>query len=96
MKKTFNEKVSDLRTQKIRLIHEYKQFKFDISMIQKKLNDPEIITPSDFPEVLMDESIDVRNILHKAVVKYYYYKIFALLLFNFYRVLLLAITMVRL
>ncbi|CAI6355349.1 unnamed protein product [Macrosiphum euphorbiae] len=58
MKKTFNEKVCDLRTQKIRLIHEYKQFKFDISMIQKELNDPEIITPSDFPEVLMDESID--------------------------------------
>jgi len=72
MKKTFNEKVFDLRRQKIRLIHEYKQFKFDISMIQKELNDPEIITPSDFPEVLMDESIDVRNILHKAVVKYYY------------------------
>jgi len=77
MKKTFNEKVFDLRTQKIRLIHEYKQFKFDISMIQKELNDPEIITPSDFPEVLMDESIDVRNnnIFHKTVVKYYYYTI---------------------
>lgn len=70
MKKKFNEKVFKLRKQKIKLIHEYKQFKFDISMIQNELNDPEIITPSDFPEVLMDESIDVRNILHKAVVNF--------------------------
>jgi len=75
MKKTFNEKVFELRTQKIRLIHDYKQFKFDISMIQKELNDPEIITPSDFPEVLMDESIDV---IKKAIVKYYFYTMFAL------------------
>lgn len=81
MKKNFNEKVLQLKTQKIKLIHEYKQFKFDINMIQKELNDPEIITPSDFPEVLMDESIDVRNILHKTVVKYYYYTMLALLLF---------------
>lgn len=78
MKKTFNEKVVELRTQKIRLIHDYKQFKFDINMIQKELNDPEIITPSDFPEVLMDESIDVRK---KAIVKYYFYTMFALLIF---------------
>lgn len=70
MKKKFNEKVFKLRKQKIILIHEYKQFKLDISMIQNELNDPEIITPSDFPEVLMDESIDVRNILHKAVVNF--------------------------
>jgi len=30
-------------------------------MIQKEFNDPEITTPSNFPEVVMDESIDVRT-----------------------------------
>lgn len=61
MKTTFNEKVLGLRQRKISLIHDYKQFKFDACMIQKELNDPEITTPSNFPEVVMDESIDVRN-----------------------------------
>jgi hypothetical protein len=56
--------VFELRTQKIKLIHEYIQFKFDINIIQKELNDPEIVTPSNFPEVLIDESIDVRHILY--------------------------------
>jgi len=55
--------VFELRTQKIKLIHEYIQFKFDINIIQKELNDPKIVTPSKFPEVLIDESIDVRHIL---------------------------------
>jgi len=30
-------------------------------MIQKEFNDSEITTPSNFPEVIMDEFIDVRN-----------------------------------
>jgi len=71
MKKSFNEKVFELRTQKIKLIHDYKQFKFDINMIQKELNDPEIITPSDFPEVLIDESIDVRKKSYSKVLLLY-------------------------
>ncbi|CAH1730872.1 unnamed protein product [Aphis gossypii] len=58
LKTTFNEKVCELRTRKIKLIHEYIQFKFDVNIIQKELNDPEIITPLDFPQVLIDESID--------------------------------------
>lgn len=61
MKTTFNEKVLDLRVRKISLIHDYKQFKFDVCMIQKELNDPEIMTPSNFPDVVIDDSIDVRN-----------------------------------
>lgn len=60
MKTTFNEKVLGLRLRKISLIHDYEQFKFDVCMIQKELNNPEITTPSNFPEVIMDESIDVR------------------------------------
>lgn len=64
MKTTFNEKVCELRMSKIKLIHEYIQFKFDVNIIQKELNDPEIITPLDFPQVLIDESIDVRNLLY--------------------------------
>lgn len=60
MKSDFNKKVFDLREQKIKLIHDYKQFKFDTFMIQNELNDPEIITSLDFPEVLIDNSIDVR------------------------------------
>jgi len=61
LKTTFNEKVLGLRQHKISLIHDYKQFKFDACMIQKEFNDPEITTPSNFPEIVMDESIDVRN-----------------------------------
>lgn len=61
MKTTFNEKVSELRLRKISLIQDYKKFKFDVCMIKKELNDPEIKTLSDFPEVILDESIDVRN-----------------------------------
>jgi len=30
-------------------------------MIQNELNDPEIMTASNFPEVVLDEFIDVRN-----------------------------------
>jgi hypothetical protein len=51
-----------LKHQKIKLIHDYKQFKYDISEIQNELGSPEIITPTDFPEVIADKSIDVRNI----------------------------------
>lgn len=51
-----------MKHRKIKLIHDYKQFKFDVSEIQNELESPEIITPMDFPEVLVDESIDVRNI----------------------------------
>ncbi|XP_022179157.1 uncharacterized protein LOC111039821 isoform X2 [Myzus persicae] len=58
LKTTFNEKVLGLRLRKISLIHDYEQFKFDVCMIQKELNNPEITTPSNFPEVVMDESID--------------------------------------
>lgn len=61
MKTTFNEKVLGLRLRKISLIHDYKQFKFDVCMIQNELNDPEIMTASNFPEVVLDEFIDVRN-----------------------------------
>jgi len=62
LKTTFNEKVSDLRVRKMRLIHDYKQFKYDMFMIQKEFNDPEVMTlQSEFPEIVMDESIDVRN-----------------------------------
>lgn len=56
---TFNEKVFDLRRSKIKLIHDYKQFKMDVYMIQNELDDPDVITPPNFPEVLIDESIDV-------------------------------------
>jgi len=71
LKTTFNEKVLSLRLRKISLIHDYKQFKFDACMIQKEFNDLEITTPSNFPDVVMDESIDVSNniILYK-IVKY--------------------------
>ncbi|XP_025191573.1 uncharacterized protein LOC112591851 [Melanaphis sacchari] len=58
LKTSFNEKVLGLKLRKISLIHDYKQFKFDVCMIQKEFNDPEIMTPSNFPEVLLDESID--------------------------------------
>lgn len=61
MKKTFNEKVLGLRQRKISLIHDYKQFKFDVCLIQKEFNDSEKMTPSNFLEVVMDESIDVRK-----------------------------------
>lgn len=60
MKSTFNEKVFNLRQKKIKLIHDYKQFKMDVHMIQNELDDSDITTPSNFPEVLIDESIDVR------------------------------------
>ncbi|XP_029344283.1 cilia- and flagella-associated protein 44 isoform X1 [Acyrthosiphon pisum] len=58
LKTNFNENVLGLRLRKISLIHDYKQFKFDACMIQKEFNDSEITTPSNFPEVVMDESID--------------------------------------
>lgn len=61
MKSSFNEEVFDLKQRKIKLIQDYKQFKFDVCMIQDELNDPEITTPSDFPNVSVDESIDVSN-----------------------------------
>lgn len=60
MKSTFNEKVFDLRQSKIKLIHDYKQFKLDVYMIQNELDDPDVTTPPNFPEVLNDESTDVR------------------------------------
>lgn len=59
LKSEFNQKVFDLRVKKIKLIHDYEQFKYDVSTIQNELNDPEITTPSDFPEVLPDEFTDV-------------------------------------
>lgn len=58
-----------LRKRKVNLIRDYKQFKFEICMIQKEFNDPEITTPSNFPEVIMDEFIDVRN----NIIYYHYY-----------------------
>lgn len=63
--------VLDLKQEKIRLLHDYKQFKFDVDMIENELNDPETITPLDFPNVLIDESIDVRNILYIYIHKLY-------------------------
>lgn len=60
MKSNFNKKVFDLRQHKIKIIHDYKQFKYNTFMIQNELNDPEIITSLDFPEILIDNSIDVR------------------------------------
>lgn len=62
LKSNFNKKVLDLRQRKDKLIFDYKQFKFDISMIQYELNDPEILNPSDFPQDKLDESINVRYI----------------------------------
>lgn len=62
LKSKFNEKVFDLRQRKVELIDDFKQFKFDADMIQNELNDPETITPSNFPEHLIDEFIHVRNI----------------------------------
>lgn len=56
-----------MKQRKIKLIHDYKQFKFDISEIQNELESPDVITPLDFPELVVDESIDVRNI---RVLKY--------------------------
>lgn len=61
LKSEFNQKVFDLRQRKIKLVHDYKQFKFDVCTIQNELNDPETTTPSSFPEVFLDESTDVRN-----------------------------------
>lgn len=61
MKSNFNEKMFDLKQRKINLIQDYKQFKFDVNLIQNELNNSEIVTPSNFPEVLTDEFIDVRN-----------------------------------
>jgi len=61
LKSNFNEKVFDLKKWKDKLIDEYKQFKLDIYTIQNELNDPEILNPSDFPQVLLDESINVRH-----------------------------------
>jgi len=86
LKTTFNEKVCELRTRKIKLIREYIQFKFDVNIIQKELNDPEIITPLDFPQVLIDESIDVKNILYS--VYNYYCKIINCKLLCYYTILL--------
>lgn len=62
MKTTFNKKILNLRQHKIELIHDYKQFKFDVYMIQNELNDSEITTLLNFPDVLIDEFIDVRSI----------------------------------
>jgi len=74
---------------KIKLIHEYIQFKFDINIIQKELNDPEIITPLDFPQVLIDESIDVRNIMYSV---YNYCKIILIAKYCYYIILLITIS----
>lgn len=60
MTSAFNEKVFNLKQSKIQLIHDYKQFKLDVHMIQNELDDPDLITPPNFPEVLVDESINVR------------------------------------
>lgn len=77
-----------LRTRKIKLIHEYIQFKFDVNIIQKELNDLEI-TPLDFPKVLIDESIDVRNILYSV---YKYCKIILIANYFYYTILLFTIS----
>lgn len=61
MKTIFNKKVLNLRQNKINLIRDYKQFNYDVYMIQHELNDSKIMTPFNFPEVLIDESIEVRN-----------------------------------
>lgn len=61
LKSNFNEKVFNLRQRKIKLIHDYKQFKLDVYMIQNELNDPDLTIPHNFPEVLIDKSIEVRN-----------------------------------
>lgn len=81
LKSTFNEKVFDLRQSKIKLINDYKQFKFDVNIIQNELNDPEVITPLDFPEVVVDESIDVRN-MHCYNCLFEFYKIYTLQIFR--------------
>lgn len=61
MKSNFNEKVVNLRQRRIQLIYDYRQFKFDIDMIRNKLDDSEITTPENLPEVLIDDSIDVSR-----------------------------------
>lgn len=83
MKATFNQKVLNLRQHKIQLIRDYKQFKFDVDMIQNELNDSEITTPINFPEILIDESIDVRNIytyMYVLIIPKLYFKITVLLI----------------
>ncbi|VVC33540.1 WD40/YVTN repeat-like-containing domain,WD40 repeat,WD40-repeat-containing domain [Cinara cedri] len=62
LKSNFNEKIADLRQRKIHLLHDYKQFKFDVCRIQNELNDPGITSPQNFPEVLVDEFIDPSSI----------------------------------
>lgn len=52
-----------MKQHKIKLMHDYKRFKSDVHVIQNKINDPEIITPSIFSNIIEDESISVRNIL---------------------------------
>jgi len=61
LKSNFNEKVVNLRQRRIQLIYDYRQFKFDIDMIRNKLDDSEITTPENLPEVLIDDSIDVSR-----------------------------------
>ncbi|VVC29555.1 WD40/YVTN repeat-like-containing domain,WD40-repeat-containing domain,WD40 repeat [Cinara cedri] len=58
LKSSFNVKIADLRQRKIQLLYDYKQFKFDINRIKNELGDEEITSPPNFPEVLVDESID--------------------------------------
>lgn len=62
MKTTFNKKVLNLRQHKIEFVRNYKQFKFDVNMIQKELNDSEITTSLNLPDDLIDELNDVRSI----------------------------------
>lgn len=60
----------DLKQHKIKLMHNYKRFKSDVHVIQNKLNDLEIMTPTIFSNIIEDASISVRNILlYKTVSK---------------------------
>jgi hypothetical protein len=57
----FNEMVVHLREWKMSVIRDYKQFNLDIALINHELNDPKIMTPSDFPVQLLDEAFTVRK-----------------------------------
>lgn len=68
-----------MRQRKIKLINDYQQFKYDIYMIQNELNDSEIIAPDNFPEVLADESIDVKTVC----IQVYFFFLNCMIIINF-------------
>jgi hypothetical protein len=50
-----------LRERKMSVTRDYKQFNLDVTLINHELNDPKIMTPSDFPVQLLDKAFTVRK-----------------------------------